>query len=618
MGNGLSELDGSSDQMDATNNHGNSNLDHHRQQNQDADSSNHHSLPPPLPQPRGVVQKGKIGMQHVANSARTNASQFLKKMSTKVQSHRGMNSLDSEVQQWEDQWDDDSSVEGDGGVSTQHQVQPQQTHQEPLIELEDKDDAIIDELSKKANEALSSVHWEHYDDKQKPELAWFLPFLRVLGKGSFGKVVLVRQNNLVNGGRLYAMKILRKAHLLQKRQIERTKTERLVLEKACAHPFLMRMHYAFQTPTRLFLVLDYCPGGELFFHLSRFKRFPERVAKFYAAELLLALGHLHSLQIIYRDLKPENVLLDAEGHVKLGDFGLAKMGIEHPYRGANSMCGTPEYMAPEVLSQAGHGFCVDYWGLGMIVYEMMTGLPPWYTTDRSKLFKRLKHDPLVIPSFFTQDASACIAQLLERNPMYRLGVQGVRQCMLHSFFAPIKWQDLYHRRIIPPIRPCEGWIDSLNSVSASYDTQNKSNHTEYHLDRAVSNFEQHFTRMPLNTDDSSGGKQQQNGSGRRRGSDSSEEGNQTDGLFPGFTFDKELDDEAPPSPGRARHSAHPTNQQKSYNQYHSHSNPSSPIASTASIHHNSGPNGMHPNQTAFSASLAHNGQFNGQNNSVHS
>ena len=138
------------------------------------------------------------------------------------------------------------------------------------------------------------------------------------------------------------MKILRKTHLVKRRQIERTRTERKVLS-AVNHPFIMKLHYAFQNPEKLYLVLDYCPGGELFFHLSRFRRFPERVARFYSAELLLAIGHLHKRGIIYRDLKPENVLLDAEGHVKLGDFGLAKAGLKHPCEGATSMCGKCGY-----------------------------------------------------------------------------------------------------------------------------------------------------------------------------------------------------------------------------------------------------------------------------------
>jgi serine/threonine protein kinase len=136
------------------------------------------------------------------------------------------------------------------------------------------------------------------------------------------------------------MKILKKEYLKKRRQVERTQTERKVLQ-AVNHPFIMKMHYAFQSEDKLFFVLDYCAGGELFFHLSRFRRFPERVARFYTSELLLAIGHLHKRGIIYRDLKPENVLIDADGHIKLGDFGLAKTGIDHPCEGALSMCGTP-------------------------------------------------------------------------------------------------------------------------------------------------------------------------------------------------------------------------------------------------------------------------------------
>ena len=142
------------------------------------------------------------------------------------------------------------------------------------------------------------------------------------------------------------------------------------------HPFIMKLYFAFQTYDKLYLVLDYCGGGEIFFHLSRHRRFHEKVARFYNAELLLALGHCHDNGIIYRDLKPENVLLDSHGHVKLGDFGLAKDNIRYPYKGARSRVSTPEYMAPEILQQFGYGFCVGYWGLGMLLYEMMTGLPP--------------------------------------------------------------------------------------------------------------------------------------------------------------------------------------------------------------------------------------------------
>jgi serum/glucocorticoid-regulated kinase 2 len=309
------------------------------------------------------------------------------------------------------------------------------------------------------------------------------------------------------------MKILRKSHLVKRRQIERTRTERKVLS-VVNHPFIMKLHYAFQSPDKLYLVLDYCPGGELFFHLSRFRRFPERVARFYAAELLLALGHLHKRGIIYRDLKPENVLLDADGHVKLGDFGLAKAGIKHACEGATSMCGTPEYMAPEVLAQQGHGFCVDYWGLGMLVYEMMTGLPPWYTTDRAKLFRRLRSAPLDIPSYFSQASAGCVSSLLDRNPRRRLGVTGIRAAMENDFFRSISWRALYGKRVEAPIRPCEGWNAPEPQQESGGETNlpttpaapsapgnNIENLNSTDLDAATANFDNTFTRMPVETDD---------------------------------------------------------------------------------------------------------------------
>ena len=362
-----------------------------------------------------------------------------------------------------------------------------------------------------------------------------------------------------NPGTLYAMKILRKSHLVRRRQIERTKTERKVLS-VLDHPFIMKMYYAFQTTEKLYLVLDYCPGGELFFHLSRYRRFQEPVARFYAAELLLAIGHLHKNGIIYRDLKPENVLLDAYGHVKLGDFGLAKDGIRHPTQGAKSTCGTPEYMAPEVLNQGGHGFCVDYWGLGMILYEMMTGLPPWYTTDLSKLFRRLRSAPLVFPKEvqFSPQCRACIAGLLEREPRMRLGVMGLRSAMRHEFFyRRINFEALRARQIAAPIRPCEGWRQfQSRSNSAISDSIGGSDHPVssdggWHsaspslesaamgaisaeaLDMATANFDESFQRMPIETEDY---ERQQQAAGHAPISD--QELNEK--TFRGFTYDGDL------------------------------------------------------------------------------
>lgn len=447
----------------------------------------------------------------------------------------------------------------------------------PMSQQEIEEDA---RLVSQANEALhtgdESNRWDTYaaprghvmgddegatteeeDERPCPEM--FDPALRVLGRGSFGRVVLVQKRQGQRVGSLYAMKILRKSHLVRRRQIDRTKTERRVLSRL-DHPFIMKMHYAFQTTEKLYLVLDYCPGGELFFHLSRYRRFQEPVARFYAAELLLAIGHLHKHGIIYRDLKPENVLLDAYGHVKLGDFGLAKDGIKHPTQGAKSTCGTPEYMAPEVLNQGGHGFCVDYWGLGMILYEMMTGLPPWYTTDRSKLFKRLRSAPLIFPKevHFTPHCRACVAGLLDREPRLRLGVMGLRSAMRHEFFyRRINFDALRARQIAAPIRPCEGWRQ-FNSQQNSVHTGSEDGGSEHHqqshawhsanpslesaamghitaevLDVATANFDESFRRMPIETEDY---ERQQQAAGHAPIGEK-ELNAQT---FRGFTFDGDL------------------------------------------------------------------------------
>ncbi|CAM9495361.1 unnamed protein product, partial [Heterosigma akashiwo] len=183
------------------------------------------------------------------------------------------------------------------------------------------------------------------------------------------------------------------------------------------HPFVVALHFAFQTKDKLYFVLDYCPGGELFFHLTRMKRLPEHMARFYCAEMTLALEHLHAHSVIYRDLKPENILLDELGHVKLADFGLAKENVAAQESGASSLCGTPEYLSPEILERKGHGSAVDWWALGMVTYEMLTGLPPWYTTDRKELFQRLRGAPLTFPFYVSRQTAHLITGMLARNPV---------------------------------------------------------------------------------------------------------------------------------------------------------------------------------------------------------
>merc|ERR1719355_325295 len=240
---------------------------------------------------------------------------------------------------------------------------------------------------------------------------------KVLGKGSYGKVMLVKHK--LDESTVFAMKMLRKENVIKRNQVEHTKTERNVLE-AVSHPFIVTLHYAFQTPKKLYFVLEYCPGGELFFHLSRAGRFSEGRTRFYASEILLAIEYLHRLNIIYRDLKPENILLDADGHVKLTDFGLSKEGIQDNFS-AKSMCGTPEYLAPEILEKKGHGKAVDWYSLGALMYEMLTGLPPFYTRDKEKLFDRIRRGELHYPAYLGGEMKKMLQGLLLRDPNKRLG-----------------------------------------------------------------------------------------------------------------------------------------------------------------------------------------------------
>ena len=202
---------------------------------------------------------------------------------------------------------------------------------------------------------------------------------QTLGKGSFGHVMLVRKTD---SGELLAMKVLQKRNLMKRQQVEHTRAERSIMERIRGVPFLVHVRYAFQTVDKLFMVMDFMQGGELFFHLKKLGRFNARAVQFYASQMSLALEHLHSIDVIYRDLKPENVLLGADGYLCLTDFGLSKEGIEGETEGANSFCGTPEYVAPEILKEGSkHGKGVDWWAMGTLLYEMLHGLPPFYSQN---------------------------------------------------------------------------------------------------------------------------------------------------------------------------------------------------------------------------------------------
>uniref|UniRef100_A0A8C9NQ25 Ribosomal protein S6 kinase n=1 Tax=Serinus canaria TaxID=9135 RepID=A0A8C9NQ25_SERCA len=270
--------------------------------------------------------------------------------------------------------------------------------------------------------------------------------LKVLGQGSFGKVFLVKKISGSDARQLYAMKVIRDR--------VRTKMERDILVEV-NHPFIVKLHYAFQTEGKLYLILDFLRGGDLFTRLSKEVMFTEDDVKFYLAELALALDHLHSLGIIYRDLKPENILLDEEGHIKLTDFGLSKESIDHEKK-AYSFCGTVEYMAPEVVNRRGHTQSADWWSFGVLMFEMLTGTLPFQGKDRKETMTMILKAKLGMPQFLSLEAQSLLRMLFKRNPANRLGPDGVEEIKRHAFFSKIDWNKLYRREIHPPFKPATG------------------------------------------------------------------------------------------------------------------------------------------------------------------
>ncbi|GIY01629.1 hypothetical protein CEXT_708631 [Caerostris extrusa] len=303
-------------------------------------------------------------------------------------------------------------------------------------------------------------------------------------------------------GNVYAVKVLQKKMILKRNEKNHVMSERNVLLKNLHHPFLVGLHYAFQTPDKLYFVLDYVNGGEheagmagilnslfrslrklssrtlfddatnpsltykdikTFFHLQRERYFPEPRARFYAAEITSALGYLHSEGIIYRDLKPENILLDFQGHVVLTDFGLSKEGLTEKDT-TTTFCGTPEYLAPEVLRKQAYDKSVDWWCLGAVLYEMLYGLPPFYSKDTLEMYQNILNKPLRLRTNISIPARNLLDGLLQKDKNKRLGaVHDVEDIKKHDFFKVINWIDLEAKAILPPYNPnVRGQMDLKN------------------------------------------------------------------------------------------------------------------------------------------------------------
>uniref|UniRef100_A0A8C9YXF8 Protein kinase C n=1 Tax=Sander lucioperca TaxID=283035 RepID=A0A8C9YXF8_SANLU len=272
-------------------------------------------------------------------------------------------------------------------------------------------------------------------------------FHKVLGKGSFGKVLLAE---LKGSGEYFAVKALKKDVVLMDDDVECTMVEKRVLALAWDNPFLTHLYSTFHTKEHLFFVMEYLNGGDLMFHIQEKGRFELYRATFYSAEIICGLQFLHTKGIIYRDLKLDNVMLDHEGHIKIADFGMCKENVFGENR-ATTFCGTPDYIAPEILLGQKYSFSVDWWSFGVLLYEMLVGQSPFHGDDEDELFESIRMDTPHYPRWINKEAKDLLEQLFERDPTRRLGIVG--NVRLQPFFKTINWQALESREIEPPFKP---------------------------------------------------------------------------------------------------------------------------------------------------------------------
>ncbi|OMJ86471.1 hypothetical protein SteCoe_11963 [Stentor coeruleus] len=298
------------------------------------------------------------------------------------------------------------------------------------------------------NHRLQAIRTKHKMNMENPLPQDFV-VLKELGKGSFGEVFLVLKQDV---SQLYAMKVLQKDKILKQNLVKYAVTERNVLSYV-KHPFIVTLKYALQTSEKLFLVLDYCPGGDLASHLTKDKKFTEYRARIYICEIILALEELHKRDVIYRDLKPDNIVLDADGHAILTDFGLSKEKVYDNYT-ANSFCGSLAYLAPEIIRRQGHGKALDWYLLGVVLYEMIVGNPPYFSSNKNELLHNIQRGKLKVPSSLSTEVKDLIKELLQRDPSKRLGAhKDAEEIKKHPFFNGIDWDVVLRKELSPPKVP---------------------------------------------------------------------------------------------------------------------------------------------------------------------
>ena len=312
-------------------------------------------------------------------------------------------------------------------------------------EVKDYEVKINDEfIQKTRNNAIKS---NDIDEKNNTIINYnSFEILELIGGGSFGKVFKVK---LKGTDKIFAMKVLNKGYLIKKKLLRYAITECNVLKQSNC-PFIIKLHYSFQTPENLYMILDYCPIGDLSYQIQ-LNLFEEDEAKFYIAELILAIEYLHQHDIIYRDLKPENILIDADGHVKLADFGLAKENVSSNVPN-KTFCGSPQYLSPEMLSKEGTTKSSDIYGIGAILFELISGAPPFFSQDENLMYKNISENRLMFPEFFSDELKDLLRKMLDKNPKKRIGIENDKSDLKnHEFFRDINWDDIMNKKIKPPV-----------------------------------------------------------------------------------------------------------------------------------------------------------------------
>ncbi|KAL4103056.1 hypothetical protein PRIC1_006793 [Phytophthora ramorum] len=324
-----------------------------------------------------------------------------------------------------------------------------------------------------AEELVDPADYKYYMEIPREELE----VLQTLGRGAFGRVRLVRH---AASNRAYALKCLIKSHIVENNLKEHVLNEKRVM-LALDHPFILKLYTTFKDRTHLYFLVELALGGELFTYLRRRDHFEEPIARFYIASVVLVFQHMHSKSIVYRDLKPENILLDNEGFMKLADFGLAKLVTDRTW----TLCGTPDYLAPEIILNKGHDKAVDYWALGILIFELMTGSAPFYAQDPMQIYALIIQGNIKFPAYMGRASVDLVQKLLCQNPARRLGnmKHGIKDIINHRWFSSFQWESLRNKSMRPPIVPqVRDDFDTSNFEDFRHEVEDPGNECDWDPD----------------------------------------------------------------------------------------------------------------------------------------